>query len=489
VPWTSPNVSLYIGNNLRKPNRFVGLHIAIPATATHSLFRHAITVWGDNGENASSIALNPSSIVVADSDYNRDNVGTNGPLQSYTYLQSDHSFHPWTLNYHGRQPVIEGVVILQRVREKPNTGVPGGTMIIDSSGLATGASLDPATIRSVVGSYRLRQHGLANAIGLHYYTSSDSVVYLPDDDPEWKHTRINQSTDFHGFIGDNHYDSASADFYSYPVPLGSDLTITTEYNLGTSASEPTPLPPSMRHFGHVLRGWANGGEYGQVTYPELGLKVVTPEAPDVSAANITGGYVIGAFDVLDSAGTFVGKYRLQTEYTWDQDPELHNFELFPIGDTTSFRIENLKFGHSYGFLDDDELWDFNNWTTSNAAQQLVTQSNPLVVPINWDGLLPYPPGTNFTIYDLAAAHGDFNADGAVDAADYVVWRKGFGTTYTQDDYNIWRANFGLTSGSSGASGVSAGAAVPEPGDFCLAVAALAAVFAGRGGRRSSTRAS
>jgi hypothetical protein len=203
VPWTSPNVSLYIGNNLRKPNRFVGLHIAIPATATHSLFRHAITVWGDNGENASSIALNPSSIVVADSDYNRDNVGTNGPLQSYTYLQSDHSFHPWTLNYHGRQPVIEGVVILQRVREKPNTGVPGVTMIIDSSGLATGASLDPATIRSVVGSYRLRQHGLANAIGLHYYTSSDSVVYLPDDDPEWKHTRINQSTDFHGFIGDN----------------------------------------------------------------------------------------------------------------------------------------------------------------------------------------------------------------------------------------------------------------------------------------------
>jgi hypothetical protein len=48
--------------------------------------------------------------------------------------------------------------------------------------------------------------------------------------------------------------------------------------------------------------------------------------------------------------------------------------------------------------------------------------------------------------------GDFNHDGTVDAADYVVWRKGLGTTYTQDDYNTWQANFGasLSTGSSSA---------------------------------------
>ena len=38
--------------------------------------------------------------------------------------------------------------------------------------------------------------------------------------------------------------------------------------------------------------------------------------------------------------------------------------------------------------------------------------------------------------------GDFNADGSVDAADYIVWRKGFEVTYTQNDYDtsrtLWR---------------------------------------------------
>ena len=43
---------------------------------------------------------------------------------------------------------------------------------------------------------------------------------------------------------------------------------------------------------------------------------------------------------------------------------------------------------------------------------------------------------------VPAAAGDFNNDGSVDAADYVVWRNGLGTIYTQSDYDTWRANFG-----------------------------------------------
>jgi phospholipase/lecithinase/hemolysin len=45
-------------------------------------------------------------------------------------------------------------------------------------------------------------------------------------------------------------------------------------------------------------------------------------------------------------------------------------------------------------------------------------------------------------YSLLVFPGDFNHDGAEDAADYVVWRKGLGTTFTQNDYDVWRANFG-----------------------------------------------
>jgi hypothetical protein len=59
--------------------------------------------------------------------------------------------------------------------------------------------------------------------------------------------------------------------------------------------------------------------------------------------------------------------------------------------------------------------------------------------------------------------GDYNSNGIVDAADYVAWRKGLGTTYTQADYDVWRAQFGQIAGGSGASVAShSNAAVPEP---------------------------
>jgi hypothetical protein len=64
--------------------------------------------------------------------------------------------------------------------------------------------------------------------------------------------------------------------------------------------------------------------------------------------------------------------------------------------------------------------------------------------------------------------GDYNDDGIVDAADYVVWRKlnGTLTTLPNDstpgivspaDYDEWKTNFGMTAGGSAST-----AAVPEP---------------------------
>jgi len=70
--------------------------------------------------------------------------------------------------------------------------------------------------------------------------------------------------------------------------------------------------------------------------------------------------------------------------------------------------------------------------------------------------------------NLAPLMGDYNGNGAVDAADYVVWRRHLGTTdslpndsspesVSTEDYNVWRQDFG----ASAASGTSSGA-VPEP---------------------------
>jgi hypothetical protein len=75
--------------------------------------------------------------------------------------------------------------------------------------------------------------------------------------------------------------------------------------------------------------------------------------------------------------------------------------------------------------------------------------------------------------------GDFNHNGLVDAADYVVWRKGLGTIYTQSDYGIWRAHFGQTASGSGATAGLPSRAVPEPAPIALLATALLGVALGR----------
>jgi hypothetical protein len=66
---------------------------------------------------------------------------------------------------------------------------------------------------------------------------------------------------------------------------------------------------------------------------------------------------------------------------------------------------------------------------------------------------------NVTYVTSAAIPGDYNENGRVDAADYVLWRKNPGA-FGGDPagYNTWRMNFDRTSGS----GAGTAAAIPEP---------------------------
>ena len=72
--------------------------------------------------------------------------------------------------------------------------------------------------------------------------------------------------------------------------------------------------------------------------------------------------------------------------------------------------------------------------------------------------------------------GDFDHNGVVNGADYVMWRKGLGTQFQLSDYNVWRANFGKTAGSG--SGLAA-ASVPEPAVGWMIGVATIAVALGR----------
>jgi phospholipase/lecithinase/hemolysin len=82
-------------------------------------------------------------------------------------------------------------------------------------------------------------------------------------------------------------------------------------------------------------------------------------------------------------------------------------------------------------------------------------------------LAPQPP----------VLHGDFNADGTVDAGDYVVWRKGLGSTYSQEDYEVWRAHFAETGGSAPLPSAQAlWAIIPEPSTEMLFAFGLFGLF-------------
>jgi hypothetical protein len=76
--------------------------------------------------------------------------------------------------------------------------------------------------------------------------------------------------------------------------------------------------------------------------------------------------------------------------------------------------------------------------------------------------------------------GDFNSDGVVDAADYVVWRKGAGSQFNSMHHVEWRTHFGATSGAGSAA--LGAAAVPEPAGAVLILLGLANLWLRRASR-------
>jgi hypothetical protein len=106
------------------------------------------------------------------------------------------------------------------------------------------------------------------------------------------------------------------------------------------------------------------------------------------------------------------------------------------GNRTTIASAGLMFPGSVVAAPDGGLYVTNVITSPNAGQVL-----------------------HITLVPEEIIAGDFNEDGVVDAADYVVWRKGLGSTYTQNDFNVWRANFGQ---NTDAEALPSQAAVPEP---------------------------
>jgi hypothetical protein len=137
---------------------------------------------------------------------------------------------------------------------------------------------------------------------------------------------------------------------------------------------------------------------------------------------------------------------------------LSSFTLYPTGEPL---LET-------GFVEDTNFFRIGLSTNTTGAQ-IYQIDNFRLISLVPDGL-----------------SGDFNDDGKIDAADYVVWRKNDATNAAlpNDDglttqaarYGLWQGNFGSMSSGGGSS------AVPETSGLMLLVATGAGAILMRGKR-------
>jgi len=96
----------------------------------------------------------------------------------------------------------------------------------------------------------------------------------------------------------------------------------------------------------------------------------------------------------------------------------------------------------------------------------VGQINLVANYLSTEYALPFAYETNI-LSAQSALGGDFNHDGKVDVADYVVWRKT--GTDGQQGYQAWRANFGTSTAGLNLSIPGSGltASIPEPATWVI----------------------
>lgn len=106
------------------------------------------------------------------------------------------------------------------------------------------------------------------------------------------------------------------------------------------------------------------------------------------------------------------------------------------------------------------------------VRDLWTHSNLGTVQQQFSTSLDWHDARIYWLVDVPTLPGDFNADGVVDTADYVVWRSSLGShellaadgngdfVIDEADFQVWRDHFGESLPQAGATGLAA--AIPEP---------------------------
>jgi hypothetical protein len=139
------------------------------------------------------------------------------------------------------------------------------------------------------------------------------------------------------------------------------------------------------------------------------------------------------------------------------DTELVSLELAGLSHFPQFRFRESPARRSAGVTSREDMCPpcasiFTRWQISSFFD--------VFAEVSFDGGATWTPGEKpFHIEQPAdpVKLGDFNGDDTVDAADYVMLRRGMGTTHNAADFDLWRASYGSTAASGAGQ-----AAIPEP---------------------------
>jgi hypothetical protein len=227
--------------------------------------------------------------------------------------------------------------------------------------------------------------------------------------------------------------------------------------------------------------------------------VLTGSGPIPAQVENHGGIVApgGGIGTLNIAGRFANasdgtlEFELGGTMAGTQYDQIHITREASLGGTLSVSLADLgggTFTPSPG----------SSFTLLTAAKGVGGRFDTLLLPAGFQWNVTY--GANdvvLSVMGLGVA-GDYNQNGVVDAADYIVWRGTMGDTgsglaadgngdmvVNQDDYALWRSNFGRSAAGASSAAIRA-TGVPEPASPLLVLVAACGLALSRKWRRCLT---
>jgi hypothetical protein len=203
---------------------------------------------------------------------------------------------------------------------------------------------------------------------------------------------------------------------------------------------------------------------------------------DALALGNLGGALEGPFDFIASPGGADNRVRFQIQQLDPSKKYTLTFfgsHKFSTDTTTVYSVYSddtyatVVGTASLDVQDSVQPWMHNRDRVATISDLSPQTDNILYVQfVGSTGNLGYLNDMQIEATESPALSGDYNADGIVDAADYVVWRKNPNAHGGDAGYNTWRTNFDRPAGSGSSLGAGAADAIPEPASLILAAFAM-----------------